>query len=117
MVKGWIKDGKTHEKIYDLALSDNRKPSATVIAPAIKSTVNAAGATYENSVGAVQLQVLWQDPEFDPELAATYYVRVLQIPTPRWSTYDSKRLGTTPRKDLPVSIQERAFTSPIWYAP
>lgn len=117
MIKGWIKDGKTHEKIYDLALSDNRKPSATVNAPAIKSTVNAADATYENSIGAVQLQVLWQDPEFDPEIAATYYVRVLQIPTPRWSTYDSKTLGTPPRKDLPVSIQERAFTSPIWYTP
>ena len=74
-------------------------------------------ATYTNDIGAVNLQTLWTDPEFDATQSAFYYLRVLEIPTPRWSTYDSFKLGMTPPGDLPKTIQERAWSSPIWYTP
>src|SRR5262245_5905907 len=117
VIKGWIKDGKAFEKIYDVALSDGRKPDASGRVPPVGNTVDARNASYTNDIGDSELAVAWTDPSFDPSNPAFYYVRVLEIPTPRWSTYDAKTLGVEPRKDLPVSIQERAWSSPIWYTP
>ena len=86
---------------------------------AIGSTVDVARATYENSIGSAELSTVWMDPDFNPEERAFYYVRVLEIPTPRYSTYDAVALGLDPEQasDRPVAIQERAFSSPIWYTP
>ena len=116
IIKGWTKSGQIFEKIYDVAWSGNRKPDpATGKVPAVGSTVDVKNATYTNSTGAVELKKVWRDPEFDPSLDAFYYVRVLQIPTPRWSTYDAKKLGVPPPTFAPATVQERAWTSPIWY--
>ena len=87
--------------------------------PAIGSTVDVARATYDNSIGTAELSTVWVDPDFDPDERAFYYVRVLEIPTPRWSTYDAVALGLDSEQaiDRPAAIQERAFSSPIWYTP
>jgi hypothetical protein len=117
IIKGWVADGKPMEKIYDVALADDRKPDAAGAVAPVGNTVDAKSASYSNSIGDSQLAVVWNDPDFEPQVSAVYYARVLQIPTPRWSTYDARTLGIAPRKDLPVSIQERAWSSPIWYSP
>jgi hypothetical protein len=118
VVKVWAKRGVTHEAVFDVALSGQRqRDPRTGKAEPVGNTVNAATATYTNTIGAAVLAVNWTDPTFDPDAPAAYYVRVLEIPTPRWSTYDSVRLGRAVPADLPVSIQERAFTSAIWYDP
>ena len=117
LIKGWVEDGKKMEKIYNVAWSGERALSDSGDLPPVGNTVNAADASYDNSIGAPQLQAVWTDPDFDASQHAVYYARVLEIPTPRWSTYDARTLGVPPREDLPVSIQERAWTSPIWYSP
>ena len=118
IIKGWMdKDGKTHEQVYDIAWSGNRKPGANGKVPAVGNTVNVAEATYTNSIGAPTLMASWKDPAFDPAQKAFYYVRVLEIPTPRWTTFDAKKFGVKLPTDVPASIQERAYTSPIWYTP
>lgn len=117
IVKGWVKDGKTFEKIYNVALSDDRKADASGKVLPVGNTVDATKATYTNDIGDSELSTVWVDPDFDASQYAFYYVRVLQIPTPRWSTYDAVKLGIKPRDDMPVSIQERAWSSPIWYTP
>jgi Protein of unknown function (DUF3604) len=118
IVKGWTKDGQIFEKVYDVAWSGDRKPDpATGKVPAVGSTVDLKTATYTNTIGAVELKKVWTDPEFDPSLNAFYYVRVLQIPTPRWSTYDAVKEGAPLPKDVASTVQERAWTSPIWYTP
>ncbi len=118
IVKGWLdKDGKTHEQVYDVAWSGNRKPGANGLLPPVGNTVNVADASYTNSIGAPSLMASWKDPAFDPAQKAFYYVRVLEIPTPRWTTYDAKHFGVKLPTDVPASIQERAYTSPIWYTP
>jgi len=117
VVKGWVENGKTHEKIYDVALAGGRKSDAAGKVPPVGNTVDVAKATYTNTIGAAELRTTWTDPDFDPAEPAVYYARVLQIPTPRWSTYDAARHGLTIPADLPTSIQERAWTSPIWYTP
>jgi Protein of unknown function (DUF3604) len=118
IVKGWTKNGQTFEKIYDVAWSGNRKiDPATAKLPPVGSTVDIGNATYKNTIGAVELKTVWSDPEFDPTLQAVYYARVLQIPTLRWSTYDAKKLGVLPPSNVAAVIQERAWTSPIWYTP
>jgi hypothetical protein len=117
IIKGWVANGQSHEKIYNVALSGNRKLDAGGKAPAVGNTVDAKTASYRNSIGDTELKAVWQDPDFDAKTHAFYYARVIEIPTPRWSTYDAKTLGMAPRDDLPVSIQERAWTSPIWYTP
>jgi len=119
IVKGWYgKDGQPWEKIYDVALSDGRVPDPdTGKIPPVGNTVDVADASYTNTIGDSQLFTVWSDPDFDPSLHAFYYVRVIEIPTPRWSTYDAKALGMAPRTDVPATIQERAWTSPIWYTP
>jgi hypothetical protein len=118
IIKGWVDaKGEQQSTIYDVALSDNRKPGPDGKIPPVGNTVNEADATYANTIGDTELSVTWTDPDFDASQPAVYYARVLQIPTPRWSTYDAARTGLERPKDLPISIQERAWTSPIWYTP
>ncbi|MYM63429.1 DUF3604 domain-containing protein [Pseudomaricurvus sp. HS19] len=118
VVKGWVDaEGKTHEKIFDVALSDNRKPDWRGRVKPLKSTVDVEKATYRNSIGDPELATWWQDPDFDPARQAFYYVRVLEIPTPRWSTYDSAYFGGELSADVPAELQDRAYSSPIWYQP
>lgn len=118
IIKGWVKDGKALDRIYDVALSGDRKVDpVTGKAPAVGNTVDIKTATYTNDIGAAELSAVWTDPDFDPTQPAFYYVRVLEIPTPRWSTFDAVKLGIAPRKDVEATIQERAWTSPIWYTP
>jgi len=118
VVKGWVDAaGQSHEQIYNVAWSGDRAADADGDIPPVGNTVDAATATYANSIGAAELSAVWTDPDFDPAQHAFYYVRVLEIPTPRWSTYDAVTLGIPPRDDLPVSIQERGWSSPIWYTP
>jgi hypothetical protein len=118
IIKGWAESGQIFEKIYDVAWSGSRKPDpVTGKLPPVGDTVDVKSATYTNTIGAVELKKVWRDPDFDPSLDAFYYVRVLQIPTPRWSTYDAKKLGVPPPPWVAGTVQERAWTSPIWYAP
>ena len=117
MIKGWVDSaGQSHERIYDLAWSDGRGvESETGRLEPVGSTVDPATASYENTIGVPQLRAQWSDPDFDSDQEAFYYVRVLEIPTPRWSTYDAVQLGMEPM--APVAIQERAISSAIWYQP
>jgi Protein of unknown function (DUF3604) len=120
IVKAWSnpRTGFPAEKIYDVAWSDNRKIDAkTGKLPPVGNTVNAKKATYTNDIGDNELSVVWTDPDFDPSIKAVYYARVLEIPTPRWSTYDAARNNLPLPADVPSSIQERAYSSPIWYTP
>ncbi len=118
IVKGWLDgDGNLKEKVYDVAWSDNRKLDANNSLPDLGSTVDITTATYENTIGAVEISGYWSDPDFDPNEKAFYYVRVIEIPTPRWSTYESVKSGIPLDKDVPKTIQERAWSSPIWYSP
>lgn len=118
VIKGWVTaDGESQDKIYDVVWSDGRKIDANGKLPAVGSTVNIPEASYTNTIGSPELTTVWTDPDFDPEVPAFYYLRVLEIPTPRWSTYDAKVLGIEPPQGFPATIQERAWTSPIWYTP
>ena len=117
VIKGWVENGRGMEKIYEVSWSGDRKLDDSGRLPAVGNTVDAGTASFDNSIGEPQLQAVWTDPEFDASQNAFYYVRVLEIPTPRWSTYDAVTLGTPAREELPVSIQERAWSSPIWYSP
>jgi hypothetical protein len=118
IVKGWTKNGQSFEKVYDVIWSGNRKPDKwTGEVPAIESTVDLVDATYTNSVGSTELKTMWTDPDFDPSLHAFYYARVLEILTPRWSTLQAKQLGVAPPDVVPATVQERAWSSPIWYTP
>jgi len=118
IVKGWLDaDGTTHEKVYDVAWSGERVLDKKGKLPAVGNTVDAATATWTNTIGAAELVKVWTDPDFDAKQKAFYYARVLEIPTPRWSTYDAFRFGIELPEGAPVSTQERAYTSPIWYTP
>jgi len=119
VIKGWLDPkGKLHEQVYDVAWSDGRRMGENGKLEPVGSTVDLKDASYRNSVGDPELSVVWVDPDFDPEEAAFYYVRVIEIPTPRWTAYDAAFYGL---KDLPKKIpmvtQERAYSSPIWYSP
>jgi hypothetical protein len=119
IIKGWLDaDGETHEIIHDVALSDGRQvdPEFGKVEP-VGNTVDVAAASYTNTIGAPELAVVWRDPDFNPEQRAFYYVRVLEIPTPRWTTYDARFFGTTLAEHIPRVVQDRAYTSPIWYTP
>lgn len=118
VIKGWVDDeGVAREKVFDIALSDGRRVDPqTGKAPDIESTVNIEQATYSNSVGAASLSRLWRDPDFDPSQRAFYYVRVLEIPTPRWTAYDA-RYFDKPQEDIPLLTRERIYSSPIWFNP
>jgi hypothetical protein len=118
IVKGWLDEqGAQHESIHDVTWSGDRKPGADGKLPAVGDTVDAAKGTYTNAIGAGQLAGTWTDPDFKAGQRAFYYARVLEIPTPRWSTIDAANLGMAVPEGLPISIQERAWSSPIWYAP
>ena len=120
IVKGWVDaKGKVQEKVYDVVWgdADKRKPSADGKLPAVGSTVDVASATWTNTIGDPELITVWKDPDFDPALRAFYYARVLEIPTPRWTAYDAKRFGVQPLPGTTMTLQERAYTSPIWYTP
>ena len=118
VVKGWIdQNGIAQEKIYNVALSDDRKVDRNNKVKPLRSTVDLENARYSNSIGDAELATYWRDPDFNPALAAFYYVRVLEIPTPRWTTYDRAFYRTTLSKDTPLTVQDRAYSSPIWYRP
>ena len=118
IVKGWSKNGQSFEKVFDVAWAGDRKPGKwTGVVPPIGSTVDVENATYTGTIGAVELMTVWTDPEFDPSLHAFYYARVLEIPTPRWTTIQAKQLGVAPPDVVAATLQERAWTSPIWYTP
>ena len=119
VIKGWHdKQGELHEKIYNVALSDGRQENWRGKIKPVGNTVNIADASYTNSIGDPELAVVWKDPDFDKDELAFYYVRVLEIPTPRWSAYDAKFFGIKDISDeVPMVTQERAYTSPIWYSP
>ena len=120
VIKGWLDaSGKMHEKVYDAAWSspDKRKRGRDGKIPVVGNTVNVKDASYTNAIGAPALEVYWRDPSFNRRERAFYYVRVIEIPTPRWTTFDAKFFGTKIPAGAPTSIQERAFTTPIWYTP
>jgi hypothetical protein len=119
VIKGWLdRKGELHEKVYDVAWSGDRLPDAqTGQVPAVGNTVDVKTATYTNSIGSAQLATVWKDPDFDPKERAFYYVRVLEIPRPRWSTYDAAYFNLDLPEGVPATIQDRAYTSPIWYTP
>jgi hypothetical protein len=119
IIKGWLDaDGETHERIYDVAVSDGRQIGADGRArEPVGSTVDIAAATFTNTIGAPLLAAHWVDPDFDLSEPAFYYVRVLEIPTPRWTTYDAAFFGIPLPDNVPATVQDRAYTSPIWYTP
>ena len=118
IVKGWVDaGGERQEKVYDVAWSGDRIPGTDGKLPPVGNTVDVANATWTNTIGAPELIKVWKDPDFDPNLRAVYYIRVLEIPTPRWTAYEAKRFGVTMPSEVPMITQERAYTSPIWYTP
>jgi hypothetical protein len=120
IIKGWLdKDGKPHERMYDVVVSGNRTidTDGRCKTP-VGNTVDVTNATWTNTIGAGELITVWQDPNFDPSLRAFYYARVIEIPTPRWTAYDTKYYGLkNVDAKIPMTTQERAYTSPIWYTP
>jgi hypothetical protein len=118
VVKVWVDAaGKRHEKVFDAVWSGDRKPGADGRLPLVGNTVDVASATWTNTIGSPELITVWTDPEFDPEVSAAYYARVLEIPTPRWTAHEAKRFGITMKDEIPMVTTERAYTSPIWYTP
>jgi hypothetical protein len=118
VVKGWLKDnGETEERIYDVACSDGRAIAERRCDRPVGNTVNVADASYTNTIGDPLLTAFWKDPDFDPGQRAFYYVRVLEIPKPSWLAYDAKRYGVKMPDEAPMTVQDRAYTSPIWYTP
>jgi hypothetical protein len=118
IVKGFVNRwGRPGEKVYDVVWSDKRKVGEDGKLPPVGNTVDIKTAKYTNDIGDSQLSAVWTDPDFDPTKKAVYYVRVLEIPTPRWSTFDAVKLGVALPTDVPATIQERAWSSPIWYTP
>ncbi|RZL89666.1 MAG: DUF3604 domain-containing protein [Variovorax sp.] len=118
IVKGWLdRRGDLQEKVYDVAWSDKRTPDANGKLPPVGNTVDVPNANYSNSIGDPELITVWRDPDFDGASRAFYYARVIEIPTPRWTTYDAKYFNVKMPPEVPTTIQERAYTSPIWYTP
>jgi hypothetical protein len=119
VIKGWLdKNGETHEQVYDVLCSDDRAiTDAHRCERPVGNTVDVERATWTNSIGEALMMAYWKDPDFDPEERAFYYVRVLEIPTPRWTTYDAAFFGVDLPEGVPATHQERAYTSPIWYTP
>jgi hypothetical protein len=117
IVKGWVEAGRAREAVFNVAVSDGRtiRPDGSV-AP-LEGTVDVTSASYTNTVGDSTLKALWEDPAFDPKAPAFYYARVIEIPTPRWQVYDAVAAGVPVPEGPPTVLQERAYTSPIWYAP
>ena len=119
IIKGWLdKNGKTHERVYDVAVSDDRKidKDGRCKTP-VGNTVDKKTASFTNTIGSSELGSVWTDPDFDPVEAAFYYVRVIEIPTLRWTAYDAALYGLDLQDEIPMVTQERAYSSPIWYTP
>ena len=119
IIKGWMdRQGQLQEQVYDVAVSDGRKinDDGRCKTP-VGNTVDIEAANWSNSIGDTELLTVWRDPTFDPAVRAFYYLRVLEIPTPRWTAYDAKYFGLNLSDEIPVIQQERAYTSPIWYTP
>ena len=118
VIKGWLDaNGDTQERIYDVACSDGRDIADRRCDREVGSTVDIGNASYTNTIGDPLLAAHWVDPDFDPAQRAFYYVRVIEIPKPRWTAYDQKRFGITMPDDVKMVVQDRAYTSPIWYTP
>jgi hypothetical protein len=118
IVKGWVnKEGKTEEKVYDVVWSDDRKPDVNGKLPPVGNTVNVAKATWKNTIGSTEFISVWTDPDFDAKQSTFYYARVIEIPTPRWTAYEALRFNIKMAPEVPMTTQERAYTSPIWYTP
>jgi hypothetical protein len=118
IVKGWMDTrGDLQEKVYDVVWSGDRQPGADGKLPPVGNTVDIEAANWTNTIGASELAAVWTDPDFDADESAFYYVRVLEIPTPRWVLYDKVRLGAHIPDGVELIHQERAYTSPIWYTP
>ena len=119
VVKGWLDaEGAVHEKVYNVAWSGGRELKPDGSLDPVGSTVDVPAAAYWNTIGDAELAVVWQDADFDPAARAFYYVRVLQIPTPRWTAYEARFFGAKELpEEVPFVIQDRAYTSPIWYSP
>jgi len=117
VVKVWFDGSERMEKVYNVAWSGDRQLDADGNLPAVGNTVDVASATWTNTIGTPELIQVWTDPDFDPNVRAAYYARVLEIPTPRWTTYEAVRFGVDVQDEAPDTIQERAYTSPIWYTP
>jgi hypothetical protein len=118
IVKCWTTRGQLFEEVFDVAASDGRTPDPrTGVLPPVGNTVDASQATYRNDIGATELSAAWTDPAFDASLACAYYARILEIPTPRWSTYDAVKHGKQLPTNAPATVQQRAWTSPVWYTP
>jgi len=118
IVKVWLDgDEGRRERVYDVVWAGDRQPDADGKLPPVGNTVDVAGATWTNTIGSPELITVWTDPDFDTSAPAAYYARVLEIPTPRWTAYEAKRFGTTMSDEVPMTTQERAYTSPIWYSP
>ena len=119
VIKGWTDSkGKMHERIYDVSVTDGREIGKDGRCKTeVGNTVDIENATYTNAIGEALLMVHWQDPDFNPTMRAFYYVRVIEIPTPRWTAYDAARFAIKMPDEIPMTIQDRAYTSPIWYTP
>lgn len=118
IVKGWLDaQGHPHEKVYDVVWAGDRQPNANGKLPPVGDTVDLSIPSWTNTIGASELGTVWIDPEFDPNLRAFYYARVIEIPTPRWTAYDRVKFKLNLPKEVPLRTQERAYTSPIWYSP
>ena len=118
IIKGWLDDrGRRQEKIYDVVWSGDRSPGADGKLPPVGNTVDLATATWSNSIGSPELITAWTDPDFNPDAPAVYYARVIEIPTPRWTAYEAVRFSIDMPDEIPMTTQERAYTSPIWYTP
>ena len=118
IVKGWLNaNGETEERVYDVVWSGDRQPGADGTLPPVGNTVNVSKATWSNSIGSPELITVWSDPDFDASQHAFYYARVIEIPTPRWTAHEALRFGIEMPSEVPMTTQERAYTSPIWYTP
>ena len=118
IVKGWLdSSGQSQERVYDVAWSGSRKPDQGGKLPPVGDTVDLSIPSWSNSIGAAELGTVWQDPDFEPALRAFYYARVIEIPTPRWTAYEAAYFGVEAPDESPMTTQERAYTSPIWYTP
>ncbi len=117
VIKGWLDDGEVYERIYDVACSDGRAIVNRRCNRLVGSTVDISSPSYTNTIGDPLLTAHWVDPNFDPDQRAFYYVRVIEIPKPRWTAYDAKFFNIDMPDDVAMTVQDRAYTSPIWYTP
>jgi hypothetical protein len=118
IVKVWLdKRGNYQEKVYDVVWSGDREIGADGRLPLVGNTVDVETATWTNNIGAAELSGVWTDPDFDPNVSASYYARVMEIPTPRWTAYEAERFDIEMNDEIPMVTTERAYTSPIWYSP